>query len=84
MDQSLRRPFAFICFETAMEAEQAMAGVNNTDPFNAGYKFYITFFKPVRLFINWAEKIDERKKRLGELHTLALGYNTSPSSQVLL
>ena len=64
-----------------------MNGINNTDPFKTGYKFHffnkflIKFFW--RLFINKAEKIDERKKRLGELYSLTLGSNNSPSSHYL-
>jgi len=40
MDPALQKPFAFICFEIAADAEKAMAGVNNTDPFNTGYKYF--------------------------------------------
>ena len=39
MDPILRRPFAFVCYETYFEAEQAINNLNNTDPFKTGYKF---------------------------------------------
>ena len=43
----------------------------------------IIYLFNLRLFINWAEKIDERKKRLGDLYSLPVESSASQSSHCL-
>jgi len=59
IDKTTERAYAFVCFDSNLDAEEAFKALQEIDPFSAGEKLYV----------NWAEKKGERIKKLREVYS---------------